>query len=401
MAERCRKIELEHHSHVPCQVDIARTSYVEHFTRSGIVDQSAPLEFVLEPDADGWLDPQDIHLHLRVQLRTWPDDAALTQATAGTCDYKFAPINNLGHSLFSHKIIHLGNLEITTEEGHNGYRQEMIDRTSYSPLVKSTRLIMQGYQADEDGAVTKASAGHRKRAERFDLSKTRELVVPLNWDLGDQPALLPPFLGLTIRYLKASPKFTCMAFAAAADAKKECYVKITNASLRARRVQLTPDAALRKHKEMAKGPLYYPIERLITRTLAVPSSVRMHHFESPFQARKPPFLFLGFVASKAYHGDYGENPYNFGQHHIKRITVRLDEQEFPQPATDIDWTNELGTQVYYQQFLNALNFGADAQHHNGITLDEWTKKGQVRPRRSVGRSVGSARSCVTSRSSFP
>ena len=51
---KCTKIELAHDQRVPCQIDIDRSTWIEHYPRSGLTDQSAPLEFFLESDSNDW-----------------------------------------------------------------------------------------------------------------------------------------------------------------------------------------------------------------------------------------------------------------------------------------------------------------------------------------------------------
>ena len=103
----------------------------------------------------------------------------------------------------------------------------------------------------------------------------------------------------------------------------------------------------------------------------------LHLISSYSLGRLPQFIFIGAVTSAAYHGSQNLNPFSYGQHGIKSISIRLDDQIFPQPACDIDWTNELGVNTYYQSFLDALNFGSETQANNGITRDAWTNKSKT------------------------
>ena len=218
-----------------------------------------------------------------------PQDPGATADDPKVCTGKFAPINNIGHSAFESVVIIINGFEFTLESGHYGYRCDLLDQLSHAPGVKNTRLVMQGYYDDTDGVLAnKESPGHKERAEAFDGSKSVEILTKVSWDLKGQPGLLPSHLPILFRFKRAPPQFCCMSFPVAADIgqKRTCRIDIKQASLKVRRVRLTHDAEVRKIRQMEKSPLYFPLSRLITRTLNIPANVHMYYFDNPFSGKK-------------------------------------------------------------------------------------------------------------------
>ena len=152
---------------------------------------------------------------------------------------KFAPINNIAHSLFESVRLTINDLPISISPNNYGYKSYINNVLTYSQIIKDTQLSQQGWYSDLSSHMESDNnnSGFNQRNSAFRKNfKTNEIYRPegatffarLLHDLVSAEAGLPPNTKVKIELEKASDEFLLMKQAGDTEKYK---LKITNICL--------------------------------------------------------------------------------------------------------------------------------------------------------------------------
>ncbi|XP_021959551.1 uncharacterized protein F54H12.2-like [Folsomia candida] len=127
---------------------------------------------------------------------------------------------------------------------------------------------------------------------------------------------------------------------------------------------------------MEKGqPACYPMRRGDLKSFSLSSGTLQYTNESLITGLLPDRLVVGIVSSKAVHGHYNENPFNFIQADISSITVTVNSEQVTSQTFELDFDNKKSIEAYFSVFsglgLTNLDTGIELTFDiikNGKTL---------------------------------
>jgi len=110
----------------------------------------------------------------------------------------------------------------------------------------------------------------------------------------------------------------------AANASK---VRILGAIMFMRKAKLPPSAFLAHSKALENFTAKYPINRVVCKTLTIPSAVIDVNQEKLFSVQIPTCIVIGLVRNNAFNGSTIRNPFNFQHFTLTEISVYSHGQQ--------------------------------------------------------------------------
>ena len=104
-------------------------------------------------------------------------------------------------------------------------------------------------------------------------------------------------------------------------------VHILSAIMYVRKVKLSPSVFLAHAKALENSTAKYPINRVVCKTLTIPSAVMDVNHEKLFSGQIPTRIVIGLVRSDAFNGSTTRNPFNFQNFRLTEISVYSDGQQ--------------------------------------------------------------------------
>ncbi|XP_021963596.1 uncharacterized protein F54H12.2-like [Folsomia candida] len=319
---------------------LSSSNRVDYHPITNIQDRSTPLTFIIQGNDLQYIDFSETQLYVRCKI---VDSKGAAQTSSN-----IAPVNNFLHSMIHQVTILLNDVQITPPSTLYPYKAFM--ETFLSFVKDYTKTQAQAALYSKEIEPTTDDAGWISRESLSHNSKVFEMRGKLRCDIFNQNRYLIPGVDVKI-VLNRSPDNFCLLgkTPTAGSTLDQAQVHIVEAKLVVQKHTLFPSITLTHLKlldkgQPASGTLQYTNESLITGLL-------------------PDRLAIGIVSSKAVHGNYLENPFNFIQADISSISVTVNSEQVTSQTFELDFNNKKSIEAYFSVFsglgLSNIDAGLD------------------------------------------
>ena len=324
-----------------------------------------PLQFDLEGGVNP-IDPSSIELFMEVQIEK--DGIELTEQ--GNDVDNVALINNAASSLFSDVIVTIQDRQITPANQNYGYLAYLQTLFGPSSDAYNSHLQTSGWYLDTaanfnsiDFTDKMKNKGGIARHSLIKKGRHCMLATRLFVNICEQPANLPPHVGMRIKFIRSPDEFVLMGGphkredtdtatdtgdtgvthtvtdASAKDITPYFKLRMRSAKLLVKRSILKEVVLSSQIKSLAKEPATYPILHKYVITRIIPEGVTSVQLDPIFKGKIPRRCVVGLVSNAAYTGQYHENPYQFNHENLNKIVFNIDGQQYPSSAYEPDFSN--------------------------------------------------------------
>lgn len=397
MNDECYKYETELFSNVPMQTIVEEGSWDRIAPLSGF--ETGTLEFNIAP-TDEYIDLSETQLYLSCSIRKKVNDKYDLLDSD-----KVGPINNFLHSLFSQVTLWLNNTQIENSNGSYAYRAYIENLLNYGKGAKTSHLRSCLFEKDTPGymevfakpkeedifgakkdityewlteainkyesriidkvSAPKYNAGFLNRTKKFQ-KKTVELYGPLHIDMFNSNKYLLNQVPVRLQLQRSKDSFSLMG----APGTDSYIVHIDKAFLHVRKVKLSPNIMNMHIKSLQSMNAYYPIRRVIVKTISISEKKMYETLDKIHIGRMPRRVVVGFVKHSAVSGNFTQNPFNFEHFNLERIQLNVAGHSIPyRHAIDLDF-NEDDYILGYSSIYKGLNKGIYLTG-NDISYDEF------------------------------
>lgn len=351
-SELCSKDEIDLFSIPQTQTDIIESTYASFNPISSLQGDLSPIEFILPPSGDLFLDPSNIYLHLKVKLQN-------TDGSELGDENKFFPENLLLHSLFSSLDIYLNETNITSSSYNYTYRAYLETILNFSADEKNTFLRAGGYYPSLNSI--KESYMRSKRT-------SIDLYGKLHADICAQPKLLLNGVNVKIKLSRSPHQFALNYPPNIELGSKLASVTVTDAYLYARRVRLSSSVQLHIEKSLHTSTAKYPLTRVEVKQFTITSGLLSKSLDNLSLGNLPSRFIIGLVKHKACNGDYRHSGFKFEHFNLKRVACYVNGSLIARPY-DMKYTRNGGydsqaSRAYYSLYESVGSV-------LGITLEEY------------------------------
>lgn len=244
---------------------------------SALTDTS-PIEFIIPPSSEEYLDLAHTTLHLNARVNQTVENQNV------------APVNNFLHSMFSQVDVFLNQRNICPPTSHYSYRSYLECLLNYGTDAKHTHLQNSMWYKDTAGQMdtivlqnddnVNINVGYVKRKLLSANARTFELYGHLHCDLFNQNKYLINGVEVAIRLVKEKPTFCLMSEMAAS-------FEITEANLFVRKVRINPSILVAHARTLAVCPARYPITRVEIKTVTIATGIQSKTVDNLFIGQLP------------------------------------------------------------------------------------------------------------------
>jgi hypothetical protein len=266
-------------------------------------------------------------------------------------------VNNFLHSLFKQ---FLKGKQVTQATSTYAYRAYLETLLNYGPAAKDSQLTSALYYKDTAGKMDVAdptlgndhnpNLGLRKRYVFSKLSGTIEMTGPLFSDIFMSERLLLSYVDLKVVLNRSSNAFCLMA----SEDNSDFRVKLTDAYLKVRKVNVNPSIAVAHEIALKKGPAIYPIRRVECKSFTSLCK------DNLFNGLVPRALVFGLVDGDAFNGNPKKNPFNFKHFDVSSIGITINGEEMPFKPMKLAF----GAVPQYIEAYATMFFGTGKMYHN-------------------------------------
>ena len=239
-------------------------------------------------------------------------------------------VNHMAASLWRQIDLQLNTQIISPHISVNYPYKAIIDTLlNYSSEAKKSSLQAQGFYKDTAYQFNDSSnSGHIKRKKLLELGQIIDLEGPLYLDICQQNRAI--LNGVEI-LIKAFP--TADAFRIFTKIDGKAYqVEILDVFLRACHIKLQDSAVVVINEQLKRKPAIYPMLTSSIKAYTIPAQTYTYSIEDSFNSYVPAELVVAFVKSKAYSGDYAENPYFFHHFDVNYLEFSINGKSVPSEA---------------------------------------------------------------------
>ena len=336
---------------------------VEHMYKLDVrpmtaVSQSSVVEFVFGGENSDYLCMQGCRLAATIavdhdddtKLHLQEKTAAGAVKAGSAVDEKAVPINLALHSMWSQIDVFINGQRMTQASNMQPYKALIKTLLRYGSESKKTQLTAQGFRQETGGNIDvldDENKGYVWRQNLFKGSKQVEFEGPLLEDIMELDKYLLNGMRVQIKLYPALKKFFIMA----ADGTKDYKVKLVDIVLRACMVKVSPGVILGHAKAMQSQNAVYPYTRVETKSYAISAATSNVYLDNLYQGNRPSRIILGFVASKAFNGDYTRNPFKFHHYSVTDVRLVVDGQTVPGRPLKLDF-NPIKGSNYIEAYVN-------------------------------------------------
>ncbi|XP_021963473.1 uncharacterized protein F54H12.2-like [Folsomia candida] len=285
---------------------LASSHRVDYHPITNISDRSTPLTFIIQGNDSQYIDFSETQLYIRCKIvdsKGADRDAAQTDT---------APINNFLHSMFSQVAIYFNDTQITSPTSLYPYKAYLETLLSFGKEYTKTQAMAALYHKEAD--PTTGDEGWKTREKLANNSKVFELCGKLKTAIFNQNRFCIPGIDIKIVLYRAPDSF-CLLSKTSGSAQDAAQLHIMEAKFVVQKHTLLP-------------------------------SITMGHLRLMEKDR----LVVGIVSSKAVHGHYNENPFNFLQADISSITVTVNSEQVTSQTFELDFDNKKSIEAYFRVF---------------------------------------------------
>lgn len=330
--------ELDLFTNLPTQASVDDGFFTEYQPIGSLTDDN-PVKFHVSGDSNSYIDLASSYIYLEVKITK----ADGTNIDANT---EVGPINLLAHTLFKQVDISLNDVLVSDSSNLYHYRSMIETLLSYGDEAKESQLTISMYAKDKAGkmdAVNDDNTGLVKRREYFAESQTVQLIGKLHGDIFHQPRYMINGVDIKLSLVRNSDKMVLMA--ATTTSFK---VKIVNASLYVRKIDVNPGIQLSHIQSMEKSltPAVYPIRRVAMKTFSIATG-SLSCNETLMSGVLPKRIVLGLVDSTACEGALNKNPFNFQNFDLTYCSLLQDGKMIPRKPLQSNFTTHQSLRNYF------------------------------------------------------
>lgn len=352
----CNKSEVDLFSVPPTQTAIEESQFIVLSpinSVSGIT--TTPIEFIVSPSAEHFLDLSSANLYLKIKLVN-SDGSDLPT------DYNVCPESNFLHTFFSQIQLFLNEKKVSSSSTHYAYRAYIEKLINYSITSKRTHLKTSGY-------IPVAERSEHENDCRSNKSKIFEYYGKLHGDIFQQSNLLLNSVELRLRMLRAPSTF-CLNVGLN-SISKEPIVTILESELHIRRVKVSTHVYLGIERYLTNHTAKYPLNRVETRSFIVTSGLTFKSLNNIVSGTIPHKVIVGLLPHEAELGDYSLSSLHFIHSDLTRIGLYLNGAPVVKPY-ELDFTSD--NKCYMRAYYDLFNSnGFIGNNSNGITPEEYLK----------------------------
>ncbi|XP_021960562.1 uncharacterized protein F54H12.2-like [Folsomia candida] len=321
---------------------LASSHRVDYHPITNISDRSTPLTFIIQGNDSQYIDFSETQLYIRCKIvdsKGADRDAAQTDT---------APVNNFLHSMFSQVAIYFNDTQITSPTSLYPYKAYLETLLSFGKEYTKTQAMAALYHKEAD--PTTGDEGWKTREKLANNSKVFELCGKLKTDIFNQNRFCIPGIDIKIVLYRAPDSF-CLLSKTSGSAQDAAQLHIMEAKFVVQKHTLLPSITMGHLRLMEKGqPACYPMRRGDMKSFSLSAGTLQYTNESLITGLLPDRLVVGIVSSKAVHGHYNENPFNFLQADISSITVTVNSEQVTSQTFELDFDNKKSIEAYFSVF---------------------------------------------------
>ena len=326
------------------QASIEKSRYIKFYPITSL-DSAGPIEFRIVTSDTEYLDVSNIFLYTKNRIldgagkeipETVEDGGGAQHFNTNSIVF---PINAFHSTRFKSLEVQLNNTTINELDALYPYRSYLQTLLSFNEGVKENTLQsilwakdklpdgnFQGFDQRTKRDLGKgANTGGFMRFRATAFSMPFEMMGRLHADLLFQERYLPGNCELKLRLHRADPQFALMA----RSSVNGFTIAIDSAVLWVRCVDVAP-AIREAHVKAALHNTYkFPIRKMKTLYFTFSQGRQDLSVYNVVTGRLPKRLICGLVKSTAFHGNYGESPFNFQHFNVTNVTARLNGQAYP------------------------------------------------------------------------
>jgi hypothetical protein len=345
MAAEFHDVTLELFKRPPTEKGTLGTEWITYRPINQLTEGSA-LEFNIPSTSTQYVDLKRMHLHVQVKI-TKADGTQIKPSgeDADSVGVANAPL----HTMFSQVDLSLQQQSMNQVGPNYPYK-------AYLDLLFDTEdnqeLINQMFIKDDGGADMDISdpngtnQGLFNRHEYTQRGSVVDLIGGLKLDFCQQDRLLLNGVPINLKFWQSNDTFRLMA----SDNTKKFKLKIVDASLKVAIVKVNPGVLIGHADALKVDSALYPYTRSVIKNFAIPAGQFSFTTDDLFQGEVPGRIILGLLSSKAIHGDYTKNPYNFRNFGCNYIGFYVNGQSMPNHPLQPNY--ESGQYVEAFQTLN-------------------------------------------------
>ena len=356
----CTSSQLDLFTVLPTQTSILAGTWDEYHPISNLLDGS-PIEFNVSGTPDEYIDLSQTKLHIKAKIFN-------ADGTHLDADAQVAPANLFLHSLFSQCEVSLNERLVSAASNNYPYRAYLETLLNYGREAKESQLTSALFIKDQAGKLDEnnpqvaddvANMGLKKRYEYSARSRLIDMTGPIHSDIFMQDKLLLGGIDLKVKLTPSKPSFSVIA----PNNQGHYKVSITHASLKVRRVKVSPSVSLAHARALEVGTAKYDINRVEVKAFSIPTGTMSFSKDNLFLGQLPHRLVLGFVDNDAYNGVYNKNPYNFKNMNVNYLSLMLDGQHVPDSQPLTPKYTVAGGQSYIQAYQTLFS-GINKMYHD-------------------------------------
>lgn len=337
------------------ETSLDRSNWIEYKPISSLTDDGA-IEFVISGTTSEYIDLSETLLYIKCQIVKNNNDLPVEAD-------KIAPVNNFLHSLFSQVDVYLNGKLITPSNNTYAYRAYLENLLNYGKEAKESYLSSSVWFEDSAGefdTLDVANKGYISRRELTKGGKQFDMIGRLHSDIFNQERYLISDVEVRIKLVRSKNSFSLMT-ATGLNPK----VHLLDTSLVVRKVKINPAILLAHAKGLELSTAKYPITKIDTRTITIPSGLQSKSLDNIFLGQLPKRLVIGFVKNISYNGHYEKNPFNFENFKLNYFSLTIDGDQIHGKPLQPDFD--------YDNYIHAFHtlFSGTGMHHsysgNGIT----------------------------------
>ena len=303
------------------------------------------------PSTNGYVDLSTMYLDVELAI-TKADGSALPNAQVAAAAQgqaaeaqnlydKITPVNNLLSSLFQQVDVCLNNTLVTSATNLYHYRAYLDCLFYQSKKAQDTYLYSCLFDMD--------SNKRKERIKRCFDGKKLKLTGPLHLDLCQQERLLISHVDVSIRLNIADSSFVFIVDPTTAQRPK---FQIVDATLHVESKWLFPDVDAGILSTLAQHDCLYFYNSTQLRHYVIDQGSTTWYLDNIYPSILPRRFVIGIVKSKAFNGDFQEDPFNFQPYNLTEIKIFVNNVQVPTPAVIHDFDDDDFARSYFLFYEN-------------------------------------------------
>ena len=270
------------------------------------IEEAAPVDFHVDGTSENFIDLSETYLKVKVRITTPDGDAGYGEGDM------VAPINLLLQSMWSKLDISFNGKRVSSSGHSYAHRAYVETLFNFGEDVKNGQLSAAGWFVDTAEHFDTLNAQNQGFMTRKNMGQNRRMIGMmgrLHADVFNQNRLLLDGVDVHIQLTRSEDRFCIMA--PRGENAQNYKIKLEEASLFIRKVQVLPSARLGIYKGLSTAAARYPIRRTEQRLFSISNNITSWAQENAVIGALPRRLTIGFLRTDAIHGSYQLNPFNF------------------------------------------------------------------------------------------